>query len=378
MARKKRTPGYLLHKQSGQARVIIDGKDHLLGEYGSKESRAEYERLIALWQADQSGTIKRSTITIGHLIVGYLTYADGYYRKNGKVTSEVSAIRSAMRVLKNECATLPAANFTPTSLKGVREAMVKKGWKRKSINSQVNRIRRMLAWAVESELLEPTVLHACREVKSLAAGRTGAVEGERVLPAPIEDVEAIRNFVPRQVWAMICLQLETGMRPQEVRTLRLENVDRNEGCWLYQPESHKTEHHGRQRRVFLNQHAQRILKPFLRADPETYLFSPYEAWQESLSSRNDAVKIRKPRSNSCYSKDSYTRCIARACASAGVDSWSPNQLRHSAATSLEQEFGEDITRAILGHTSKSTTEIYVEKDFESARRAMELRKASGL
>jgi hypothetical protein len=32
-------PSYLLHKQSGQARIRIGGKEFLLGEYGSEESR---------------------------------------------------------------------------------------------------------------------------------------------------------------------------------------------------------------------------------------------------------------------------------------------------------------------------------------------------
>ena len=40
-------PGYLLHKPSGQARVIIDGKHIYLGEYGSPESHEKYARLIA-------------------------------------------------------------------------------------------------------------------------------------------------------------------------------------------------------------------------------------------------------------------------------------------------------------------------------------------
>ncbi|RLT11619.1 MAG: hypothetical protein DWI21_02370, partial [Planctomycetota bacterium] len=44
---KNAIPSYLLHKKSGQARVRIAGRDHLLGRYGSDESRIRYGELIA-------------------------------------------------------------------------------------------------------------------------------------------------------------------------------------------------------------------------------------------------------------------------------------------------------------------------------------------
>jgi hypothetical protein len=46
---RPRTPSYCLHKASGQAVVRIAGKDCYLGEYGSPENRAEYDRLIGEW-----------------------------------------------------------------------------------------------------------------------------------------------------------------------------------------------------------------------------------------------------------------------------------------------------------------------------------------
>jgi hypothetical protein len=45
--RNGHVPAYRLHKPSGQARVIIDGKHVYLGEYGSPESREKYARLLA-------------------------------------------------------------------------------------------------------------------------------------------------------------------------------------------------------------------------------------------------------------------------------------------------------------------------------------------
>src|SRR5688572_4877497 len=54
MARPKSDrPSYCLHKQSGRARITIDGKQKLLpGAYDSPESRAEYDRLVGTWFAN--------------------------------------------------------------------------------------------------------------------------------------------------------------------------------------------------------------------------------------------------------------------------------------------------------------------------------------
>ena len=46
-----RPPSYRLHKQSGQAIVTLNGRDHLLGRHGTPESKDKYNRLIAEWIA---------------------------------------------------------------------------------------------------------------------------------------------------------------------------------------------------------------------------------------------------------------------------------------------------------------------------------------
>jgi len=50
--------------------------------------------------------------------------------------------------------------------------------------------------------------------------------------------------------------------------------------------------------------------------------------------------------------------------------FTPNQLRHGAATRLRAEFGIEAARTVLGHADAATTEIYAEQDKEAARKAM--------
>jgi integrase len=110
-------------------------------------------------------------------------------------------------------------------------------------------------------LVHPTVYHGLKAVFGLRQRRSEARESKPVKPAPDDHVEAIESHVARQVWAMVKLQQLTGMRPGEVIAMRTSDLDTSAGVWSYTPGSHKTEHHGRDRIVFLGPKSQEILRP---------------------------------------------------------------------------------------------------------------------
>jgi len=65
-----------------RARVTIAGKDYLLGEFGSKESKQKYNRLSAEWLAsDQSKTfgIQVEEIVMVELLSSYMKSMKKYY-----------------------------------------------------------------------------------------------------------------------------------------------------------------------------------------------------------------------------------------------------------------------------------------------------------
>ncbi len=59
---------------------------------------------------------------------------------------------------------------------------------------------------------------------------------------------------------------------------------------------------------------------------------------------------------------SYGHAVAKACKRAGVPSWSPNRLRHTAATEIRRRYGLEEAGAVLGHSKMSATEVYAERD----------------
>ena len=190
MARKANVfPSYLLHKQSGQARVRINGRDYLLGEYGSESSRIAYGELIAKFSGgmpiDPIAPAKRGRLprneseqdpgpAVSEITLVFLRYAESHYVKHGKQTSEVSVLKSVMTPLNDLYGMLPAKDFGPLALKAVRSKMVESGWCRNSVNSGVNRIRRIFKYAVSNELIDPSVLQRLQCVAPLLEGRTEA------------------------------------------------------------------------------------------------------------------------------------------------------------------------------------------------------------
>jgi integrase len=51
--------------------------------------------------------------------------------------------------------------------------------------------------------------------------------------------------------------------------------------------------------------------------------------------------------------------------------WNPYQIRHSVASRLRKEYGLEMVRCLLGHSSAEMSEWYAEVDLEKARRVME-------
>jgi integrase len=42
--------------------------------------------------------------------------------------------------------------------------------------------------------------------------------------------------------------------------------------------------------------------------------------------------------------------------------WSPNQLRHTAATEVRKRYGLEAAQIVLGHAAADVTQVYAERD----------------
>ncbi|QDT68783.1 site-specific tyrosine recombinase XerC [Planctomycetes bacterium MalM25] len=395
-----RPPKYRLHKSTGQAVVSIHGKVIQLGPFGSQKSHARYQEEIANWRAArQKQEIEEAAapeillhdlqarrqrdypVSIDELALAYLDFARGYYRKNGRVTREAEIIGDMLRVLVRHHSGQSADEFGPVKLKELRERMIDEAdWCRKHINRQVSRLTRMFKWAVANELIGPAVYQALTTVGGLKRGRTEARETGPVTPVEDAIVEKTLPFLPRIVADMVRLQRLTGCRPGEVCTLRPGDLDQSEEVWVYEPGEHKMEHHGTSRLIMLGPKAQKLLALYLDRHPlspcflgdETVWLSRRRGEEASMPLNADLMK-RAHRfaigrgTLDPYNVNAYRIAIHRACEKAGHAKWSPNQLRHTAATEVRKQFGLEAAQVVCGHQSADVTQIYAERDVSLAK-----------
>jgi len=443
--RRKKPPAYRLHKASGQAVVRIGSTDQYLGKYGSEASRREYERLIADWQAEASrptgggppktsprgrgkrqpapppavARVDQARYSIAELLRDYHRHAKQYYGGGGKGSGELRAMRYVIGWLLRGWGPTRAADFGPLALRQLRDQFIDAGHARRTINQNVNRVRRIFRWGVENEKLPADRWHALRALTALRRGRTTAREPEPVECVSREAVEAVRPYVARQVWAIVELQWLTGARGGEIALMRACDIDMAGRVWDYRPAEHKNAWRGHERVIPLGPAAQKIVKEFLKADTEAYLFSPADAMAELNAARRASRKTplwpshakrrgrpkRRRLAGDHYTKDSYHGAITRACDRAfpppehlrpkvkdngrletekqllarlteaeraelkawrKAHRWHPHQLRHSFATRIRREYDLDAAQAALGHRNVNATEIYAQKQYDKA------------
>lgn len=381
----KALPKYRKHRASGQAVVTISGRDVYLGPHGTQVSKREYDRVVSEWLATGRPShppAECSELTLVELMAAYLRYAKVRYVKNGQPTSEQDGIRSALRPLKDPYGRQPAVEFGPLALKTVRHQMVQADLARSTINQNIGRIRRMFRWAASEELVPACVHQALSTVTGLSKGHTEARETAAVPPVSDDHVEAALRFMPSVVADMVRLQRLTGMRPGEVCILRPRDIDRTGDVWRYRPESHKTEHHDRERTIWIGPKAQEVLKPYLLRPAETCSFSPRDSERSRNADRranrhspmtpSQAARRRKRKRSrppgDGYAPGSYRTAVRRACQKAGIPVWKPNQLRHTAATEIRSRFGLEAAQVTLGHATADVTQVYAERDSALAER----------
>jgi integrase len=440
----RKLPSLRRHKPTSQAVVTLSGKDFYLGVWPANRRtpptiiHEKYERLITEWLAAGRQLSSGEKVlalsaaaadlpSVAEVLAMYWTHAERYYRRrNGTPSPELGCLRAALRHLRMYD-DLPVSEFSPKKLKAVREAMIRDGLMRTTINYHVGRIKRVFAWAAENEFIAPAVYHGLQSVRGLKAGRSEAREPHPVRPVPRQLVEKTLPHLPPTVAAMAQLQMLTAMRSAEICRLRPTDLDQTVDVWVYRVGDHKTAYHGKERVVPIGPQAQAVLAPLLAAvGPDDFVFSPARTQadrQAMRSSRRKTPRWRshmernrrkrkadpKRRAGDRYTPTAYGRCVARACQVAfplpvelargmvaeatgrlkpereaqwrerlGDEGWAkveqwrkdhhwhPHQLRHLRGTEVRQRFGLDAAQVVLGHCEASVTEIYARADLAKA------------
>jgi integrase len=389
---RRRIPSYRHYKPKNLGLVVLDGKYHYLGKYGTPESLAEYNRLIQEWlvshHAPGTRTSSQQELTVSGLILAFWRHAEQHYRHaDGTPTGELNNLRDALRPLRKLYSHTLACDFGPLALRAVRQDMIRAGLCRTVINDRVKRVRRAFRWAASVELIPASVVQALDTVDGLKKGRCDARESDGVRPVRWEHVEATLPFLPRPVVAMVQLIRYSNCRAEDAVLLRGCDLRTDGEVWVYRPPSHKNQWREEdseihERVIHLGPRAQDTIRPFLGRDPQAYLFSPREAraeYQALRASRRTTRRTpselrrgrkrcprRAPRER--YDVNSLQQSVRKACARAGVPAWTVLQVRHTRATEVRERYGVEGAQASLGNARVETAQIYAEKNRQLARK----------
>jgi len=277
------------------------------------------------------------TVTIDSLVAAFLEHAETYYTDAEGLTDTYSQYVRNSDMLKERHGTLSVDEFSPVLLEKLRSDFIvsrKKPLCRSYVNKCIGQIRKIFEWGVSRKMVKPDTYASLVALDDLKKGRSKAKEPRKVKPVDDVIVDKTLPFLPSVVQSMVKLQRLTGMRPEEVRVMRLCDIDTNESEWFYIPWKHKLDHlENCSRLVVFGERSQAILKHYLTANqetPEAFLFSPQEAVDERKTklrakrktkvqpSQKDRSKPNAKKVGDMYSKDSYGRVIKRAAEKAGV------------------------------------------------------------
>jgi integrase len=389
-----------LGKNGNYAVVRYKGKTHRLGKHGSPEALQAYNRVCAeLTSNPETFLIPKkpeTIITLDEVVAAYLDYAEKRFFDT--LYTHFEHYRVALGFAVSIYGHLPVDELSPMKLKTIRDTMLremqkgnpsKQRFSRNVINQYVNRIRTVISWGVEHELVSVGTLHALRTVKALPKGTPGTRETKRRQAVPDDVVERTLPFLPPVVAAIVQIQRMTGCRPSEILKMRAGDIDRNRivGLWHYILERHKTEQHtGQEKIIPLGKPIQELLEPYLTdKTAEQAVFSPAQAMRErnaekranrktkispSQEERDQRRAANPKRYCEFYDEQSYRKAIGHAIEKANrqlspeqqIPHWTPYQIRHTAGTETSRIEGREKAQALLGHTTIETTNIYDHSD----------------
>ena len=339
-------------------------------------------------------------IAVGELVDKYIEWFEQHApkRPDGRENPDVERLKRLKRFLEPYLR-WPASSFGPEELYAVQKALVEYryrrgekevGYTRGSINKLISYVSKMWRWGIGREVTTEAQAQRLREVKPLRIGRSAAKDKLKRALVSEDELEKVTENLTGVVADMLRLIWITAMRPSEVCRMRpFDILHKDRSCWLYVPGrdasmvgDHKTAHHQRIRAVPLPASAQAILKPRIEDfGSKEFIFTPVQAIQELLERKAANRKTplnqgNRPGTNrrehpmitpgDRYSAHSFYGAVKRACERAGVERFTPYDLRRTAATRIRALLSKDAAKLILGHVSTDTTEIYLLDEVQEA------------
>ena len=269
-----------------------------------------------------------------------------YRRKDGSPTSEAVVCQYSIRTFREMFADRPVAELQHADMLAMRDALVRRGLRRVTVNCYMERVKRMWSWALDEGYVTASKKAELTQVKYLKAHRSDAPESDPVMPVSDADVEATLALLAQNVADMARVQRFTGMRPNEICLMSWADIDTSSEPWVYRPPYHKTAWRGHVRAVLIGKRARSIMEKYRRFPVP---FSPVSAIETEAANPSGRKRGLPDKITERWDAPLYASALRWAAKSAGISPWSPNQLRHAFATEVRRKYGIYTAAALMGH-----------------------------
>lgn len=316
-----------------------------------------------LWEgATRQLSVHPLGITVNDICAAWCAFVPTYYRlPDGQKTSESCSAIVGVRMFRDMYGERCMTELRHADMLCVRDALIRSGLCRATINKYLGLVKRMIGWALDEGYVTAAVKAELTQFKLIRPNRTAAPERNPVPPVPDNDIERTIAAMTTNTADMVRVQRLTGMRPNEICNLAWERIDTTRTPWVYTPEHHKNQWRGQERPILIGRKAREIL---LRHKDGKYPFSPMRSITEHFT---DVMNTRAPEypvharraPGAMWHSAEYTKSIHAACRRAKVKVWSANQLRHTFATEVRRKYGIMIAGSLLGHSNgMRVTNVY--------------------
>lgn len=115
--------------------------------------------------------------TVEELCAAYCAWAPTYYKRpDGSPTSETANIVTGIRLFRELFGAAAVAELTHADMLRLRDALVRTGVARVTVNRRLSIVRRMMAWALDEALIPAAVKAELTQIANLRRGCSAAPE----------------------------------------------------------------------------------------------------------------------------------------------------------------------------------------------------------
>lgn len=210
-----------------------------------------------------------------------------------------------------------------------------------SYNTYKKEGKALFNWLIDQELVPYGTRNVFSKVKKMGH------DTEKVQPAPLEDVIAVRNVANQSQRDLIDSYVLVGPRKMELLTMRWDDIKIEDSTFKL----HTNKSGGKGTKTTIHTISDEFMAILLRRLEQRHPTVPYVFWHKYYSHKEKQ-----------FVEDGYkslNRFTQRLCKKAGVPLFTLHQLRHLAASILKKE-GATIAelQRFLRHDEQRTTEIY--------------------